>query len=132
MLVNFLIGMLTTFTVYSPANNSLKQVVNSILAPNSGIVLVPNSIKLKYGSGYGETSTNLQSSVSFYDRSITALGIGPWLLLTSGDGNPALLNTGSGYSLVLMPLEADASLTQAVQTAFKFAGKVQDVSAPES
>ena len=101
-----------TFTVYDPANNSLTQVVNSILAPNSGVVVVPNSIRLKYGSGYGETSTKLQSSVSFYDGSIAALGIGPGLLLTSGDGNPALSNTSSGYSLVLMPSETDASLAQ--------------------
>ena len=131
MLVNFLMGMLMTFTVYNPANNSLTQVVNSILAPNSGIVVVPNSIRLKYGSGYGETSTNLQSSVSFYDGSIAALGIGPGLLLTSGDGKPALLNTSSGYSVELTPSETDASLTQAVQTAFEFAGEVQDASTLE-
>ena len=131
MLVNFLMGMLMTFTVYNPANNSLTQVVNSILAPNSGIVVVPNSIRLKYGSGYGETSTNLQSSVSFYNGSIAALGIGPGLLLTSGDGNPALSNTSSGYSVELTPSETDASLTQAVQTAFKFAGEVQDASTLE-
>ena len=65
MLVNLLKGVFVTFTVYDPANNSLPQVVNAILAPNSGIVVVPNSIRLKYGLGHGETSTNLQSSVSF-------------------------------------------------------------------
>ena len=132
MLVNILKSMLMTFTVYKPANNSLTQVVNAILASNSGIVVVPNSITLKYGSGYGAASINLHSSVSFYDGSIAALGIGPGLLLTSGDGNPPLSNTSSGYSFTLTPSETDASLTQAVQTAFKFAGKVQDVSAPES
>lgn len=131
MLVNLLKCILITFTVYDPANSSLPQVVNAILAPNAGIVVMPNSIKLKYESGHGETSTKLQSSVSFYDRSIAALGIGPGLLLTSGDGNPALSNTSSGYSVVLMPSETDASLTQAVQTAFKFAVEVQDASTLE-
>ena len=125
MLVNLLIGMLMTRTVYDTANNSLAQVVSSILAPGSEIVVVPNSIRLKYGSGYGEMSTKLQSSVSFYNGSIAALGIRPELLLTSGDGNPALSNTSSGYSVELTPFETDASLTQAVQTAFEFAGEVQ-------
>ena len=51
--------------------------------------------------------------------------------MTSGDGNPALSNTSSRYSVELTPLETDASLAQAVQRAFKLAGEVQDASTLE-
>ena len=37
MVANLSKSKLMTFTVYDPANNSLPQVVNAILAPNSGI-----------------------------------------------------------------------------------------------
>jgi len=120
-----------TFTLYDPATHSLTQLVNAVLGSSSGIAVVPGSITLKYGTELDADSPGSTTSLSFYDGSVTALGIGAGLLLTSGDGSPPESNTSGGYSVALDPSQTDASLTQAVQTAFTFAGEVQDATVLE-
>ena len=65
--------MPTPFTIYTGSDKTT--LTNALLASNSGIVINPTSITLK-ASG--------QTAVNFYDGSLTPLGIGAGLLLTSG------------------------------------------------
>jgi|CXWL01.1.fsa_nt_gi Ca2+-binding RTX toxin-like protein len=73
--------MPTPFTTYTGSDKTA--LTNALLALNSGIVIVPASITLK-ASG--------QTAVNFYDGSLTPLGIGAGLLLTSGYA-PGTYNT---------------------------------------
>ena len=65
--------MPTPFTVYNGGNAAT--LANALLAPNSGIDLITGSVQLD-ASGPG--------AVNYYDGSLTPLGIGAGLLLTSG------------------------------------------------
>ena len=62
------------FTVIDPAQPDPQAIANAILGTNSGIVLDPASLSLVAGS----------SSAMMYDGSLSALGIGPGLLITTG------------------------------------------------
>lgn len=74
-----------------------------------------------------------RSSVSFYDGSITGLGLGSGVLLTSGDGVPPANNSTGGYSASFDTTSGPDTLRPALQsvvnTAFSGAGEIKDYSA---
>lgn len=77
--------MAQTFTVYDGTSTGL--LVDALLAPASGIVVDQASIVLRASAA---------DAVNLYDGSITELGIGAGLLLTSGT-TPGTSNTSSGF-----------------------------------
>ncbi len=104
--------MVSPFSVYTGGNNTL--LTNALLAPNSGIIVNTSSIILK--------ASSLNGPVSFYDGSLSPLGIGSGLLLTSGTvpGTTNSLtwfgsdNTGStGFN------NGDADINAVVNTVFQ-------------
>lgn len=120
---------MATYTLYSPATHSLSSLTNTLLSVSSGITVDAASISLKYGSGtdYSDYLTpQTTSSISFYDGSISSLGIDSGLLLTSGNANLPASNTQSGYGIQLDPSETDTDLSATVHSAFPTAGAVQD------
>ena len=117
---------MSTFTRYSPEQNTPRQLVDLLLAPNPGLVIVGASPALVYGIGIDGTGTDETTSISIYDGSIPGLGIGAGLLLTSGDAAPPSTNDDEAYSVALEPSTSDADLTAAAQAGFPEAGEVQD------
>lgn len=116
------------FTLYDPDQHDLKDLVNALIPPTSGITVLPDSINLKYGIlADGDTS------ISFYDGTL-GLGVGPGLFLSSGTGNPPLSNTQSSYSGSFSQTigysgtgdSVDAQLQQVAQDAFAGAGNITD------
>ncbi len=99
------------FTVYTGSNNST--LTNALLALNSGIVIDPNSITLQ-ASG--------QDAVNFYDGSLSPLGIGAGLLLTSGT-TPGTSNTmpwfGTDNSTANTFYNGDADINAVVNSVFQ-------------
>jgi len=131
---------MAAFTLYDPATHSLSSLTSALLSPSSGISIDISSIQLKYGETTDFGSFDLQTpdfefptktSLSFYDGSITELGIGAGLFLTSGDADPPRTNTESGYGLFLTPSESDTDLNISVKSAFPDAGEVQDATVLE-
>ena len=122
-----------TFTLYDPEIHAKSSLTSALLSPSSGIAINAGTINLKYGTGTafsGEDEYDT-TSIAFYDGSISGLGIGTGLLLTSGDGRPPEANTESGYSVSLSPSETDTDLNSTVHTAFPSAGDVQDATVLE-
>jgi hypothetical protein len=123
-----------TFQSYDPGTQSALTAVNALLATNPGIVVDTTSIRLRYGKAYAndDSTGSLRSSVSLYDGSIPGLSIGPGLLLTSGDGTPPSTNQSMEYSSGFVQFIGgsgdDADLQAVANSAFQFAGLVQDVS----
>lgn len=78
----------SVFTAYNSAANSPSDLVNAILADTAGLVLNAESFRFSGADG----------QVSFYDGSLTALGVGRGILLTSGDGLPGTSNTSSNHT----------------------------------
>ncbi|HIJ90339.1 MAG: choice-of-anchor L domain-containing protein [Desulfobulbaceae bacterium] len=120
---------MSVFTLYNPATHSLSSLTGALLSASSGITVDAASISLKYGSGtaYDDYYTpRTTSSISFYDGSISSLGVGAGLLLTSGDGDLPQSNSQSGYGVSLDPSETDTDLSATVHSAFSSAGEVQD------
>jgi hypothetical protein len=116
-----------TYTLYNPTNTPA-QMASLLLAGNSNISIVPSSVVLKYGTGtvFDVAGSRETASISYYDGSISQLGISPGLLLTSGDGAPPATNTEDGYSVQLSPNNTDADLNTAVKAGFPGAGDVED------
>lgn len=77
--------MATPFTQFDGSDPLT--LVNALLAPASGLQLVSGSVLLK---------ASAPTAVHFYDGSLTALGVGPGLLLTSGL-QPGVLNTTPSF-----------------------------------
>jgi hypothetical protein len=73
--------MPTPFSVFSGTNYA--SLTDALLAPNSGVGIVSGSIELALSG---------PSAVNYYDGSLTSLGIGAGLLLTSGT-TPGTSNT---------------------------------------
>ena len=117
-----------TYTLYNPSSNTPAQLAGLLLAGDSGISIVASSVLLKYGTGIADEATGTRdtTSVSYYDGSISALGIGPGLLLTSGDAAPPSTNSSDSYSVGLSPSNTDTDLNAAVKAGFPAAGDVQD------
>ncbi|MGD1920059.1 MAG: hypothetical protein ACFCAD_14920 [Pleurocapsa sp.] len=74
------------FEQYNSTSNS-SDLVNAIIVDDSGIEIDFESINFVGADG----------QTSFYDGSISELGIGSGSLLTSGDGNPPTENTSSNF-----------------------------------
>ena len=74
------------FEQYNSTSNS-SDLVNAIIVDDSGIEIDFESINFVGADG----------QTSFYDGSISELGIGSGILLTSGDGNPPTENTSSNF-----------------------------------
>jgi hypothetical protein len=113
---------MSTFSAFNPATQPASSLVSAIFGGSSGVALVPESITVRYGTLDG------QPSISFYDGSLTALGIGAGLLLTSGDSTPPLENTSGSYGDGLdNATTGESDLQATVNGAFTGAGDVQDV-----
>lgn len=128
------------FTVYDSETQPLSTLTSALLTPGSGIVVDVGSIQLKFGkisesviidTVTFQFITTEKESLSFYDGSIAALGIGAGLLLTSGDSDPPETNTEESYGLELEPSETDSDLNTSVHAAFPQAGDVQDATVLE-
>lgn len=117
---------MATFTLYSPERHTPRQMVDLLLAPNSGLTIVGSSPALVYGRGADGEGEGMTASISIYDGSIAGLGIGAGLLLTSGDGAPPATNEYEAYSVTLDPSTRDADLTAAAKAGFPEAGQVED------
>ncbi|MDH5553101.1 MAG: choice-of-anchor L domain-containing protein, partial [Nitrosomonas sp.] len=126
---------MSAFTLYDSTTQTPSDLTAALLTSASGIIIDTASINLKFGiaTDFGafdpvtlEFTTTETPSISFYDGSITSLGIGAGLLLTSGDADPPITNTEDSYGLSLTPSETDADLNATVQAAFTGAGEVQD------
>ncbi len=99
------------------------QLAQALLAANSGLAIDPSSIQLSYGSYNDETS------IAYYDGSLTPLGIDAGILLTSGDGTPPETNTSSSYGVGLSMVsgnDEDPDFTQIAQAAFSGSGTSHD------
>ena len=88
---------MSQFTAYSSGTNSATDLVNAILANSPGISFVPGSAR--FGGA--------DEQVSFYDGSLSSLGAGRGILLTSGSGTPATTNTSTGFSVSVPDGTAD-------------------------
>lgn len=135
---------MSAFTLYDSSTQQLSVLTTALLPAASGVTIDTASISLKHGTGTkfdlgdfnplepGDFSFETETaSVSFYDGSIASLGIGPGLLLTSGDADPPITNTQEGYGIELTPSETDVDLNASVQVAFSGAGEVQDATVLE-
>jgi len=106
------------FEQYSSTSTPL-DLVNAIVTDNS-LEIVPDSII--YIGGDGQTS--------FYDGSLTELGIGAGILLTSGDGTPPSENTMQSFSKEQQG-NSDQQLQDVADSAFAGNGGVLDVNSLE-
>lgn len=118
---------MATFTAYTELEHTPLTLVDYLLAPGSGIQLVPESTSVVYGRQFDEDTVYGTPSISFYDGSLNLLGIGSGLLLTSGDGLPSTQNTSDSYSVFFDTTSTDADLRAAVLAGFPLAGDVSDV-----
>ncbi len=103
---------MTAFAVYSPTN-PISQLTDALLAPGSGLAIVPGSIVLKASGA---------NAVNFYDGTLAALGVGSGLLLTSGT-TPGTSNTmpwfGDDNSATSGFYNGDADIDAVVNTVFQ-------------
>lgn len=111
-----------SYTTYNPSTHTLSALVSAIFAVSSGANAVTSSIVVHHGATSEEPST-----ISFYDGSSAALGIGPGLLLSSGDPTPPATNTQQAYGVDSGVDVADSDLQATVNSAFSGAGAVEDV-----
>jgi len=125
---------MSAFTLYNPTTHTTSSLASALLSAAPGVTINTGSITLKYGTGSdfssGGTTTDT-TSIAFYDGTISSLGIGPGLLLTSGDGDPPVSNTQSSYGVTLTPSETDTDLNTTVHGAFPSAGDVEDATVLE-
>ena len=120
---------MAAFIGYTEIQHTPQTLVEYLLAPASGLQYVPDSVAVVYGRAFDYESVVSEPSISFYDGSLTLLGIGAGLLLTSGDGLPATENTSDGHSGVFETTTEDDDLQAAVLAGFPSAGEVMDVTA---
>ena len=104
--------MASPFTVFTSSNTTA--LASALLAPNSGVSIDSSSIEL-HASG--------SDAVNFYDGSLTALGIGAGLLLTTGT-TPGTTNTIGwfGQDNSVWPdtyFNGDANIDAVVNTVFQ-------------
>lgn len=102
---------MSEFTPFDSTTNTPADLVAAFSASSlSGITINPGSIQF-VGS---------DAQVSFYDGSLSGLGIGSGILLTSGDGTPNVSNTATGYTQAIGTAgdaDLDAVLLAAGKTA---------------
>lgn len=117
-------------------NNTLEgrtQLANTLLSSTNGLLIDANSIALSYGTfsayDYMTQSYSNGSSISYYDGSITSLGIGSGLLLSSGDAKPTSTNSSSSYGKSLTMAsgsDSDTDFTNVAKAAFSGSGTSHD------
>ena len=108
-------GVFETFTPFDPNTQDPQLLVDALVPTNIGLTIIPGSIGFVGGEG----------QTSFYDGSLTELGIESGLLLTSGDGTPPLTNTSNAYSESQFGL-GDSDLQTVANDAFDGAGATED------
>lgn len=108
------------FEQYNSTSNS-SDLVDAIVVDDSGIEIDFSSI----------TFVGADGQASFYDGSISELGIGSGTLLTSGDGNPPTENTSGSFGLSQNGITSDPQLQAVADSAFTDSGEVQDINSLE-
>jgi hypothetical protein len=93
------------FSAFDPSQQAPNELVSALLSDNSGISIVPNSVAFIGGPG--------QSAV--YDGSLSALGIGAGILLTTGDATPPLNEPAIDFR-EFRGTSGDATLTAILQS----------------
>ncbi|MEG3436087.1 choice-of-anchor L domain-containing protein [Pannus brasiliensis CCIBt3594] len=120
-------GLLTpNVNIFTPFDTSLTafDLGQNILATNSGITITSATYT-------GATNAvSLFSSVNFGTTSTSSYVLGSGILLTTGDGNPALTNTSSSYS-VANGTPGDADIEGIIQNVFPGAGVTGDAAVLE-
>ena len=77
------------------------------------------------------TFVGADGQTSAYDGSISELGIGSGILLTSGDGNPPTENTSGNFGVSQNGITSDPELQAVADSAFADSGEVQDINSLE-
>ena len=108
------------FDQYSSTSNPL-DLVDAIVVEDAGIEINPDSI----------TFIGADNQTSFYDGSISELGIGSGILLTTGDGNPPTENTSDSFGIEQNGITEDSQLQAVADSAFEESGEVEDVNSLE-
>ena len=106
----------TSFTPFDPADDPVN-LINAIVTDDNLTIHLDGDFSPTFTGGEGQTS--------FYDGSLTPLGIGSGILLTSGDGTPPLTNTSGSYGVSLGGV-GDADLDGVATAAFPGAGATED------
>ncbi|MEB3358109.1 MAG: DUF4347 domain-containing protein [Synechococcales bacterium] len=104
------------FTAFNPSTEDPQTLVDRLVASGTPLSVVADSI----------TFVGADGQASFYDGTLTELGIGAGILLTSGDGTPPLTNTQSSYGEAQLGTN-DPDLQAVANSAFVSAGENQDV-----
>ncbi|MDR5900407.1 choice-of-anchor L domain-containing protein [Halomonas vilamensis] len=111
----------SAFTVYDPAMQDATTLVEAMMAESSGLT-IDTSSDIAFMGAAGQSS--------FYDGTLTELGIDAGILLTSGDGMPPQENTSKGYTDSHDSV-GDVDLDTVVQAAFSGAGETYDANVLE-
>jgi hypothetical protein len=123
---------MATFAPYDPNTGQPSDLTDALVAPGGGINVVPGSVT--FAGGISEVldpqtfELTTAPSASFYDGSIESLGIGPGILLTSGDGTPPESNTTFGYTGTFQEggTQGDPDMQAVADTAFEGSGDTRD------
>lgn len=110
---------LIPFILFDPAVDDALALVDAIVQTDA-IAIDTDSIQFEGSAGQS----------SFYDGSLTELGIGAGILLTSGSGSPPLENTQGGFTQAQLG-NTNADLQEVANAAFAGAGTVQDANTLE-
>lgn len=101
-------------------NSDPSNLINGILVDNSGLTVVPESIDYQ----------GIDGQASFYDGSLTQLGIDAGVLFTSGTGNPSTENTDTAFGTAAGN-NTDEELQVVADLAFEGNGGVTDTNSLE-
>ncbi|MGB3510852.1 MAG: choice-of-anchor L domain-containing protein [Microcoleaceae cyanobacterium] len=108
------------YTLFDPTVDPAEDLVNAILDPVANLTVLPTTITFEGGI----------SQTSFYDGTLAGLGIGPGILLTSGDGSPPEQNIEPSYSVEQLG-NFDSDLQAVANSAFPGSGEVLDANTLE-
>lgn len=109
--------LVTPFTPFDPEDDPQNLIDAIVTDDNLTILLDDEEFPPEFTGGEGQTS--------FYDGSLIPLEIDAGILLTSGDGTPALTNTAPDYRISLGGV-GDADLDAVAAEAFSGAGTTED------
>jgi Ca2+-binding RTX toxin-like protein len=110
--------------VFTPYSGTVSDLTQSILGANSGITI--NSATYTGAN----TATSLFSSVNFGATNTSSYVLGSGILMTTGDGQPPLMNTLDYYG-VANNLPGDTDIEQIIQNVFPGAGITYDATVLE-
>ena len=119
-----------TFTTFKPSTSSPTDLTDALVEPGSGISV--SNVQFDGGSFSNFDGSGNGFSASIYDGSIADLGIGPGILLTSGDGTPPDSNTQGGYTRLFNESpDGDPDLDTVANDAFSGSEDTTDVTTLE-